>query len=178
MSSFAMDTQVVELAFSHERAFERQRETLGFLARVFHSLEVIPLRVAKRVLLLLIERQSRAMRDNAVWFRGAAKEIDEHGRVEAIDPEFALVERLRVMEERLQELRSLAIANQSKDPKVRAAIHQLVSNSAGLFEAVRELRGAVQSYEADRCALEQAGRYPIENADELDQALASIHDQR
>jgi hypothetical protein len=166
-----MASHVVELAFSHERSFERQRKTISVSALFANAIGTVSVGFVRRVLHSIMRRQTTYLNDQAVWFRGAAREVDERARTESIDPQFKLIDKLRQMEGHLSEARAALLSRKSEHPSTREVHQQLLAAAASLYEAVREMRAAIQAFEADRCALEASGQSAANSVDELNQAL-------
>lgn len=169
-----MDSRVVDLALSHGKKFERQGRTFDFGASVAMHLEALSLRIVKAFLIRVVKKHASYCMDQAVWFKGAARDVEERIRDEAIDPEFVAIDKLRGLEQHLFELRKKALSNSSKDSRTQEAMSQLAVGATSFYESVRELRGALQSYEADRCALLAEKRTGSDSAELLNRAFEDL----
>lgn len=159
-----MDMSVAGMVSKHERTVERRA---GLTAVLSGALARLSISLAVRVGSMVVNRQVEWMRDQSVWFRGAAAEIDGSDRAETLDPDWELIGRLRALESQLDELRgtfeSMASSASSSVPQVMRL------GLADLTDAVRDLRGAIQAYEADRCALAGSAQW-VESSASFDEA--------
>ena len=172
-----MDVSVVDLAFEHERSYYRRSggrlsiEAIGRLIALFVRLRFVRAALSRR-----LDRDAKFFSDQAVWFRGAAKEVDDGDRSVPIDPDFRLVNSLRGVEDDVTERREWLLSMVDDDPRLTHRLRALAASYASYFEAVRELRGAVQAYEADRCAVTRKNSSAIANQtrESLDATLRDI----
>lgn len=135
------------------------------------------------VLAAALKQYTSFLEDEALWFRGAAAALDATGRSADIDHGHTHIDLLRRHEEQLL-LRRVAVlsiaesAGASHTGEYLAA--QARSSASALsdcFEAVRELRGALQAFDADCSAMRQALQHQAREAsapDQLDRALDDI----
>ena len=135
-----------------------------------------------------IDTHAKRMGSNAVWFRGATAGVDElreQGCDDPFDPTFALCDRLAGLEASLlgSRQRLMALCGDLSHPKLEthqsvARLHQaashLVAAQADAYEALKDFRYAIQSYEADRAARAHARSGCAASLDELQAQLNCI----
>ena len=174
-----MSTPVVALAMQHAAAFERRQRRAGMFERLSRVQAWVSLRWSRVTLAGMLRRDAAFLADQALWHRGAAVSVDRAERVAPLDPDFVIIERLRGIETRLLALR-MRVLDKHKDLRnhagsTSAKVLALTSAewsaaAADCYEAMRELRGALQAYEADRSAMGRAAR-SASTAEELDAQL-------
>lgn len=152
MTSITMDTYVAALVHDHGRQVERQA---GMTQALGGGLAHVSAALASWIGGFVFRHQARWMQDQAVWFRGAAADIDARERVEPLDPAWVVNDQLRAVEVRLTRLQDMFSKLGGARPGDMAI--QMLGAIAALREAVAELRGAIQAYEADRSAIALRG---------------------
>ncbi len=148
VSVATMDMSVAGMVSKHERTVERRAGLTAFMSGMLAGLSV---KLAVGVGSVIVRHQVNWMRDQAVWFRGAAAEIDASDRDIVLDPHWQLVNRLHALERRLAALQGTFTKMGAAEPSTVPG--SMLAAVSDLHESVRDLRGAIQAYEADRCAL-------------------------
>ncbi len=182
-----MSTVVVALASRHVGAFERWQRAASLRGKVARWWPGVSQRWARLVLVATLGRDAAFLTEQAIWYRGAAVNIDSAERAAPLDPQFILVGRVREIEGTLLEMRE-RLLNQAaylasiKGSASFALLAQQVAvtsrAAAECYEALRDFRGALQAYEADRCALTHAAGHALASTAQelqahLDAALRS-----
>ncbi|MFM2057930.1 MAG: hypothetical protein RLY71_2315 [Pseudomonadota bacterium] len=148
MTSITMDNDVAALVHDHGRMVEskagKAQALVGMLAYLSGAL-------TWWVIGLIYRRQARWMQEQAAWYRGFAAEIDARDRVAPLDPDWAMNDRLRGLEDKLADLHGMV--NKLGGTRSREMQAQLRAAVEALRDAVSDLRGAIQAYEADRSAI-------------------------
>lgn len=153
MIAATMDAHVMNYVRSHEQAVVRSSRRAGVLAQVGRVVRGIKAGFVLSFIAGRIDSHGSWLSDQSLWFVGAAKAIDSQDRSTPLDPDFAVVDRLRSMEARLiKEQRRAMVDLDIFPPVVQKALKHYQESLGAMLEAVRDLRGAIQAYEADRGA--------------------------
>jgi hypothetical protein len=164
------EAPVIALALAHEQAFQRRVRSMRIWAWFSGW-------VAGRLRITRLRRDAAYFRDQAVWFQGAAVAIDRLNRDGLMPPGYPVIERLRTMEQNVDKLRLKLLATGSKATE-RGGLYLAVRDLAAALlencEAVRELRGAIQAFEADRSAINQAHHRVCERPEQLESELLAV----
>lgn len=182
MSHAAVATLVAEHVLASGRRGQRSR----WLTRASYVRAWLSVRAGRVLFARWLERDARFWADQAVWYRGAAAGVDRQERdpAVALDATFSVSDRLLKQEQLGMVLRQrlLDLASSLRTPGSHTGemVHvQALSCAAAMadcHEAMRELRGALQAYEADRCAMVRASSAATAPGASLsvDQALDDI----
>lgn len=146
-----MDPGVMRMVLQHERTLDTAQQRLGFALGLRKAVSALSIALTGKVVRILVDHAVTRLRDQAVWFKGAAAKIDGMDRRSSVDPAFELVNRLRALEDRWAErLRELP----TELVELRSAVQEL-------REAFSDVRGAIQAHEADCFAMSGGLRRPL-----------------
>lgn len=146
-----MGVQVLDLLPTHEQAAARASFKAGLLAMLGQLLPNVQNGFSWAFIATRLDLHAHELGDQTLWFVGAAAAIDTQIRTAALDPHFVMVDRLHGLEARLIS-QQRAVMTRCAPLVMRGAVERYQERLGGMLEAVRDLRGAIQAFEADRCA--------------------------
>jgi|GEM_PF-4333842 len=181
MTAACSTFEVGELARTEVRRFEHKSQQLARKERLITWFARRPVSWLAGFVTSKVDEQAVAFARMAVWFRGARDAVLEHERDTPLDPSFALVDQLHRMEESLRHIREASSMLGDKVPQVvhdeqRAALVQALRRMGmradALLDEVRQFRGAVMAYEADRGEVLEGE--PAASKDQFDRHAESL----